>query len=205
MIDAICRLIQFASIMINLKKLRMEISKKTTSKKAEDIIIDYKKRNNDILQLPIDIEKIALNHNIYIDFIGNNQSNYELSWLIKHGDKYLLTLYHPCFDNPFLKRFLVAHTIGHVLLNHDFSNMPIIENFSTIATGSVVSESDRQANEFALDLLMPRNQFILETQRQRNIIKKRGASSVKNNKLEESLANIFEVSEKHVTEKLNSI
>lgn len=55
------------------------------------------------------------------------------------------------------KRFALAHAFGHIVLGHDFSGkkIDIISNYSY----SVESKEEREANEFARKILVPKDMF----------------------------------------------
>lgn len=91
-------------------------------------------------------------------------------------------------ENRLRQRFALAHAIGHVLLNHV---LPIADTVDNFATG-VVSPTEKLANAFAMELLVPGHalQSIIATERDLNI---------------EKIAKIFQVSTTLVIERLKNL
>lgn len=91
-------------------------------------------------------------------------------------------------ENRLRQRFALAHAIGHVLLNHI---LPIADTVNNFATG-VVSPTEKLANAFAMELLVPGYalQSTISTERDLNI---------------EKIAKIFQVSTTLVIERIKNL
>ena len=113
-----------------------------------------------ITEPPVDVEKIAKNLGIRVEFIDFDKD--EISGLlVRKGKKTVLGVNRKHSENR--QRFTIAHEIGHFLLH---KTKPIFVDelalhFRTQISGEGINPEEIEANALAAELLMPR-QFIEE-------------------------------------------
>ena len=137
------------------------------------------KRAYDILfnhwgaEVPVNVIKMAKNLGLTIDF----------------GDGYSITDNHITIksrDSTKRERFVIAHMIGHYVLNHG-DQIDDVKNFSIKAFGI-----EKEANKFAVELLMP--EVVVN-----HLIFKKGVTDIS------SLADYFSVSQVALSYRLKQL
>jgi hypothetical protein len=128
------------------------------------------KCNPSEIELPIDINKIALDLKIYIISDPRIEIGTQyMSEINLHSDPVTLVL-NP-YENTYnpRRRFTIAHAIAHFILHRE-QNISFIDTRETMGrTSSFLSNIETEANKFAADLLMPTTAIIKQA---KNIIQK---------------------------------
>ncbi|MCX7122743.1 MAG: ImmA/IrrE family metallo-endopeptidase [Gammaproteobacteria bacterium] len=143
---------------------------------ANQVLIEY-----EITEAPVDPLLIASKKGIIVEAAPLENC---FGQFYKLGDKFII-LYSNAIDNDRFKRFTVAHELGHYCL----AGHPeyLLENSTHHQSkGEHLSHDpyEREADEFAANLLMPKNLFKAQIKKQ----KTEGMSAIK------SLSNSFETS-----------
>lgn len=116
-----------------------------STKNADELLYKHwLDRTKGVLRLPIDPYVIAADVGLFVSDLPHEER--DVSGGLE-GD----TIYINPTDPRTRKRFAVAHELGHFVLGHGQSFRDPAENFSY----GNQNQKEAQANEFAVELLMP--------------------------------------------------
>lgn len=101
--------------------------------------------------LPVNLNSIS--KNIGISIISEKQENYCSKAYIKNSKYYIN---YNSLENELRVRFAIAHSLGHICLNHLKEKDCWIDTSENFSLNSLKTE-ERQANNFAISLLIPLN------------------------------------------------
>src|SRR5712692_8711048 len=109
--------------------------------------------------IPIDLEKIA--SSLKIPVLYDEFDDHISGLLVVKNGKTSIGVNKK--HHPNRQRFTIAHELGHYILHHKYREDPNNDihidkkwaYFRSDATGRGVDEQERQANQFAAELLMP--------------------------------------------------
>ncbi|MEC1792200.1 ImmA/IrrE family metallo-endopeptidase [Bacillus vallismortis] len=134
---------------------RMLLDTKTRpEEKASEILCEYT------------VKEEAINPVLIAEKLGVNVVNAEFtdasySGALQVDKSNIATIYVKHDDTPERKRFTIAHELGHYLLHKD-NRKDFIDNEETVffRSGESNSQLEREANDFAANLLMPRERVL---------------------------------------------
>ena len=118
-------------------------------------------------RLPVDPQRIAAALGICVVARGGpNDAGYDYSGYFDNGGEQPVIEYNMS-ESPVRQRFTIAHELGHFALGHASAPRDMPSNFTT----AVADDSERQANQFAAELLMPASELrlLLQSGRFRDI------------------------------------
>ena len=111
-------------------------------------------RLSELSSVPVDIKKLIEKYNISII---EEEMEYGMSGYIeKRADGWKIGVNK--YDSPTRKRFTLAHELGHYLLHRDKIINSRHEDHILLRDNEY-TPIEREANEFAAELLMPEKQF----------------------------------------------
>ncbi|KPZ59554.1 MULTISPECIES: ImmA/IrrE family metallo-endopeptidase [unclassified Pseudoalteromonas] len=134
-------------------------------------------------RLPVNIEDIAGKLSIKVDSINPFNPDYiGLSGLAEINNQGQRVIYCNSTESSNRKRFTLAHELGHHVLNHVNPQNPCFRDDSNTFNSNSSIWQEREANNFAAQLLMPLDAI-------KTMLFVKGISNIK------QLAEMFQVSE----------
>lgn len=116
---------------------------------AEETLMEH-----GIMQIPVNPVEIA--EMVGIEVYYANFGNPNVSGLIrKDGNKVIIYVKHT--DNPMRQRFTVAHELGHFFMHLDAPEGHFVDMYRTVNFSDDDNPLEKEANQFAAALLMPRH------------------------------------------------
>ncbi len=88
-------------------------------------------------------------------FTPKMDKTYEVSGVIDYDNE---SIYVNEFDSPTRQRFTIAHELGHLALHKEQGN--IVDFRDSIFNKNIFDPKETEANIFAAELLMPKEEFI---------------------------------------------
>lgn len=124
-------------------------------KKAQEVLEKYYGSNRVVL--PVDVVAIANSNGISVSraSFSGTFSDLVYGFIEKNGSNVSITV--NAKNSPTRRRFTVAHELGHYFLHHKGEELEYLDLRST-----VISPEEREANQFAADLLMPEKEVKAE-------------------------------------------
>ena len=157
---------------------------------------------------PIDIEAIIREYGIELEKRSNFLPNNVLGLIRKEGSEivYKYRILINWMYHYYLRRFTMAHILGHYILHKEAINGIGIDEsmeYKTIYARSdlITAKEEAEANRFALNLLLPDND-VLEATKGMEVFLKDGSISPNFLKY---LSNAFQVPKEVITYKINKL
>ena len=127
----------------------LDYRQKSLVRQAEQLLQD-----ENLLELPIDLEALAQIHGIFIKKMDSAEEGVS-GMLLRHGDTFGI-LYSTRIPNIGFQRFSIAHELGHYFIDGHLDQIPFDGNMHSSRAGFVSSDHyEREADHFAAGLLMP--------------------------------------------------
>lgn len=115
-------------------------------------------KNRGIRTQPLDIERVIkeiFNINVIKDEMDRNISGY----IEENANKTSWNIYINQYDNLRRQNFTMAHELAHFVLEHSSSLINGRKDESILLRSDNDDEVEKEANDFAAELLMPENEF----------------------------------------------
>lgn len=103
---------------------------------------------------PVDPYIIAYENNIEIRHNPELQGQSIAGKIYKQGDRVIIEV-NP-WQTPYRQRFTIAHELGHYFLNHELNGDGLNRTDTVAMLSNPTDKVETQANDFAANLLMPR-------------------------------------------------
>lgn len=107
--------------------------------------------------LPVDVTSIAMKLGIKVIPYDLNEIS---GILVIENEK--ATIGFNRSESRVRNRYSIAHEIGHYILHKDKEHLFVDKNFKVMFRDNKSNKYEREANEFAACLLMPKDQLIIE-------------------------------------------
>ena len=176
---------------------------------ASELLAYLKEHKNFEARVPVDVDQIATKLGIRVE----EDSSLEYRDTVIVGeiffkDEMPVVKINP-YQNSYLprKRFTLAHEIGHYCLHSMESKQGFTDSVKTMSrTESYWDTRESEANNFAAQLLMPKELIITESKKCIDSYKRKtGKEKIEPCLFTEAMATIFEVSSKAMEYRLKNI